>query len=82
MIRLISEEDAYNVLTDYYHHRTETQHQSLKEALSRVTTIEPGRDIQHAESISLISVVEDVADAAYAQGWEDRNAEVANDEAR
>lgn len=33
---LISRQDAYNTLTEYYHHRTDTQHEALKEALGRV----------------------------------------------
>lgn len=32
----IEREAAYNALTDYYHHRTDTQHEALREALSRV----------------------------------------------
>lgn len=53
-MRLIDEEDAYNVLTDYYHHRTETQHEALKEALSRVPTIDAVpvvrcKDCKHAK---------------------------------
>lgn len=36
MADLIDRNDAYKVLAEYYHHRTETQHKSLKEALSRV----------------------------------------------
>ena len=38
---LISRQAAYDTLTEYYHQRTETQHESLKEALSRVPTIDP-----------------------------------------
>lgn len=37
---LISRQEAYDTLTEYYHQRTETQHESLKEALSRVPTID------------------------------------------
>lgn len=36
MTDLISRQDAYNTLTEYYHHATETQHEALKEALGRV----------------------------------------------
>lgn len=35
-MRLIDAEEAYKVLTDYYHHRTEIQHKALKEAIERV----------------------------------------------
>ena len=32
----IKREDAYEVLTNLYHHQTETQHRALREALDRV----------------------------------------------
>ena len=38
-MRLIDANKAYNVLSDYYHHRTKNQHEALKEALSKVPTI-------------------------------------------
>ena len=38
----ISREAAYDTLTDYYHHRTDIQHQTLREALSRV----PAADVR------------------------------------
>ena len=41
MSDFISRKDAYKVLSDYYHHRTATQHDALKEALSRVPSAEP-----------------------------------------
>lgn len=37
-MRLIDADEAYKVLTDYYHHRTEIQHEALEEALSKVPT--------------------------------------------
>lgn len=37
-MRLIDADEAYKVLTDYYHQRTEIQHEALKEALSKVPT--------------------------------------------
>lgn len=40
MPRLIDADEAYKVLTDYYHQRTEIQHKALKEALSRVPTVD------------------------------------------
>ena len=39
-MRLIDADEAYNVLTGNYHHRTETQHEALKEALSKVPTVD------------------------------------------
>ena len=37
---LVSKQAAYDTLTEYYHQRTETQHEALREALSRVPTID------------------------------------------
>ena len=39
-MRLVNADEVYKVLTDYYHHRTETQHEALKEALSKVPTVD------------------------------------------
>lgn len=36
----ISRQDAYDTLTDYYHHTTQTQHDALRDALSRVRPIQ------------------------------------------
>lgn len=36
MGKLIDIDEAYKVLTDYYHHKTEIQHKALKEAIERV----------------------------------------------
>lgn len=40
MGKLIDIDEAYKVLTDYYHHRTEIQHKALKEAMERVPTVD------------------------------------------
>lgn len=40
-MRLIDADKAYTILTDYYHHKTDIQHQALIEALNRVPTIYP-----------------------------------------
>ena len=37
---LIDTDAAYAVLTDYYHHSTDTQHAALREALGRVETVD------------------------------------------
>ena len=42
MTEYIKREDAYTTLTDCYHHSTETQHMTLKEALDRV----PAADVR------------------------------------
>ena len=38
MSRVIDTDTAYEVLTDYYHHRLDEQHNALRDALSRVPT--------------------------------------------
>ena len=40
MGRIIDTDAAYTVLTDYYHHGTDTQHAALKEALEMVPTVD------------------------------------------
>ena len=40
MSRLIDADEAYKVLSEYYHQRTEIQHKALREALDRVPTVE------------------------------------------
>lgn len=40
MGRLVDENDVYSVLTEYYHHKTATQHVVLIDALSTVKTAE------------------------------------------
>ena len=35
MEEYIRKQDAFDILTDYYHHTTDTQHFALKEALDR-----------------------------------------------
>ena len=39
-MRLIDADEAYKVLPDYYHHKTEIQHDALKEAIGRVPTVD------------------------------------------
>ena len=39
-MRLIDADETYKVLTDYYHQRTEIQHEALKKALSKVLTVD------------------------------------------
>ena len=39
-MRLIDADEAYKVLADYYHHKTEIQHNALKEAIERVPTVD------------------------------------------
>ena len=35
-MKLIDADEAFRILSDYYHHRTETQADALREALDRV----------------------------------------------
>ena len=54
MSRLIDTDAAYAVLTDYYHHSTDTQHAALREALGRVESVDAvqvkhGRWIYHPD---------------------------------
>ena len=42
--RLIDADDVFHVLTSYYHHSTDFQHEALKEALARVSTIIEAED--------------------------------------
>ena len=37
---LISREKAYEVLSEYYHHKTKMQHKALREALDRVPPVD------------------------------------------
>ena len=39
-LRLIDADVVYKVLTDYYHHKTDIQHDALKAALSKVPTVD------------------------------------------
>jgi len=38
---LISRQTAYDTLTARYHHRTDAQHEALRDALSRVPSAQP-----------------------------------------
>ena len=54
MKKLIELDAAYAVLTDYYHHTTDTQHAALREALERVEGVDAvpvkhGRWIYHPD---------------------------------
>lgn len=40
MGRMIDTDAAYAVLTDYYHHSTDAQHEALREALGRVESVD------------------------------------------
>ena len=40
MSDFVSREKTFDVLSDYYHHKTQVQHQALKEALDRVPSAE------------------------------------------
>ena len=40
MDEYIEKSKAYEVLSDYYHHRTQGQHEALREAFNRVPTVD------------------------------------------
>ena len=50
MTRLIDAQDAFNVLSDYYHHSTHVQHLALQEALNKVPTID-AEPVRHGKWI-------------------------------
>lgn len=50
-MRLIDADKVYEVLTEYYHHRTQGQHDALQDAISRVPTIEINRWIPVTERL-------------------------------
>ena len=51
-MRLIDADEAYKVLTDYYHHKTEIQHKALKEAIERVPTVD-AEPVKHGMWINI-----------------------------
>lgn len=50
-MRLIDADKAYEVLTEYYHHRTQGQHDALQDAISRVPTSETNQWIPVTEGL-------------------------------
>lgn len=54
---LISRQAAYEVLSEYYHHKTEMQNIALREALGRVPSAQPerkkGRWVKDGEAYAL-----------------------------
>lgn len=50
-MRLVDAEEAYKVLTDYYHHKTEIQHKALKEAIERVPTVDAAEVVRCKDCI-------------------------------
>ena len=69
MSNLISKEKAYEVLSEYYHHKTEIQHKALREALDRVPTEErkKGKWI-HGRELSR-EMIGNVITAIFYEGW-------------
>ena len=63
MSDLIDRQAAYDTLSEYYHHRTELQHDALKDALSRTPSAGPKQRyteeelsvFAHGISLSLLS---------------------------
>ena len=79
MSDLIDRQAVFEILTDYYHHRTDMQHDALKGALSRVPSAEPERKwipVNEALPINdvnvIVSVLDDSGDTPYrftSVGW-------------
>lgn len=49
MADLIDRQAAYDVLSGYYHHNTEMQHESLREALGRVPSVQGGQRMTYEQ---------------------------------
>lgn len=50
-MKLIEADEAFRVLSDYYHHRTETQAAALREALDRVPeAVVRCKDCKHSQA--------------------------------
>ena len=56
MKRLIDAQDAFNVLTDYYHHKSSTQHLALQEALNKVPTVD-AEPVRHGKWIGYAGTI-------------------------
>lgn len=72
---LISRQSAYDTLTEYYHHTTPTQHDALRDALSRVPSAQPFHNITMNDVLKYIDgMPEDVWQEFTAclecRGWE------------
>lgn len=59
-MRLIDAADAFTVLTEYYHHRTEEMHNALREALDRVPTVDA---VPKSDYMSMQATVKKLTDA-------------------
>lgn len=51
MSRLIDADEAYEVITEAYHHTTDTQHMALREALDRIPTVDAVEVVRCKECI-------------------------------
>ncbi len=51
---LIRREDAYAVLSEYYHHRTEIQHKALREALDMVPSATQTNDSNTLNALDMV----------------------------
>lgn len=77
--RLIDTQDAFNVLTDYYHHNSATQHLALQEALNKVPTADtepnwiPCRErLPEDDTEVIVSCTDDSGDSEFSYtttGW-------------
>jgi hypothetical protein len=68
MPRLIDADEAYKVLTDYYHIRTEIQHKALKEAMERVPTVD-AVEVVRCKDCKFGEYDEDFPNQYYCPNW-------------
>lgn len=69
MSDLISRQSAYDTLTEYYHHRTDAQHDALRDALNRVPSAQ--------QETSILTVKCEFDDEEWSRAIEDvKNAEL------
>ena len=54
---LIRRQDAFDTLTDYYHHTLATQHAALWDAINRVPAAQPERKTGHWDPVGVVEVV-------------------------
>ena len=75
----IDRQDVYEILTEYYHHHTDIQHDALREALSRVPSANPEQKwipvtkaLPRNETNVLVTVRDDSGDTPWeytSTGW-------------
>ena len=66
---LISRDATYQVLTDYYHHKTDAQHEALREAIGRVPSadrwIPVSERLPSGQVDVIVSIHDDTGDTSF-----------------